>query len=381
MYVLIASDKFKDALSAKKACEAIEKGIRKAGPTVKTTVFPMADGGNGTAEILTYHSNGKMISHEVHDPLGRIIKSRLGVSGDGKTAFIEMAAASGLELLKPEERQCVNTSTFGTGELIAKAISLGVSRIIMGIGGSATNDGGTGMAAALGYRFRDASGEELEPVGKNLLHIASIDDCDVLPALKNVTISIACDVSNPLYGPNGAAFTYAAQKGATDEEVVMLDNGLRHLAQLIKNFTGLEVDRIPGAGAAGGLGAGAVAFLGASLEPGIELVMKQTQFETILREADVVITGEGKIDRQTLQGKVISGIAKLANKYNIPVIALGGQINLNEQEQKDAGISFMRSIQDQQLPLDQAISQTYENLVKTSMQMMPDIKKMRENKP
>ncbi len=378
MHVLIASDKFKDALSAEKVCEAIEKGIRKADPAFKTTVFPMADGGNGTADILTYHSKGKIISHEVHDPLGRIIKSRLGVSGDGKTAFIEMAAASGLELLKPAERHCVNTSTFGTGELIVKAIALGVSRIIIGIGGSATNDGGTGMAAALGYRFRDAAGEELEPVGKNLLHIASIDDCDVLPGLKNIIISIACDVSNPLYGPNGAAFAYAAQKGSTEDEIVMLDKGLKHFARLINNLSGHNVDKIPGAGAAGGLGAGAVAFLGASLEPGIELVMKQTHFETVLREADVVITGEGKIDSQTLQGKVIAGIAKLANKYNIPVIALGGQIDLGEQEQKEAGISFMTSIQDQQIPLNQAIRQTSENLVKTSMQLIPVIKKITE---
>ena len=379
MHVLIAADKFKDALSAKKVCEAIEKGIQQGDKEIKTTVFPMADGGNGTAEILTMHSKGKKIIHKVHDPLGRIIESSLGLSGDGKTAFIEMAAASGLELLKPEERRCVDTSTFGTGELIKKAIGLGVSEIIMGIGGSATNDGGTGMAAALGYQFKDDAGTLLKPAGKNLLKIKSIDDTNVLPGLKKLKISIACDVLNSLYGPNGAAFNYAAQKGATDEEVVMLDNGLKHLAQLIRDFSGLEVKNMPGAGAAGGLGAGAVAFLGASLEPGIELVMKQTGFEEILRQADVVITGEGKIDKQTLHGKVVSGIAKLAMKYHIPVIALGGTIEINEQEQRKAGIAFQTSIQDQKTPLDQALRQTFENLVKTGEQIIPVLKKLSKN--
>ena len=379
MHVLIAADKFKEALSAQKVCEAIAKGIEQVDPEIKTTLFPMADGGNGTAEILTMHSRGKQIKHKVHDPLERMIESKLGLSGDEKTAFIEMAAASGLELLKPEERRCADTSTFGTGELIKKAIELGVSEIIMGIGGSATNDGGTGMAAALGYQFKDAAGKLLQPAGKNLLQIESIDDTNVLPRLKKVAISIACDVSNPLYGPDGASFTYAAQKGATDEEIVLLDNGLRHLSQLIKDFNGLEVNNIPGAGAAGGLGAGAVAFLGANLKSGIDLVMETTHFEKILRKADVIITGEGKIDQQTLQGKVVSGIAKLALKYNIPVIAMGGSIELNEQQQKEADISYMTSIQKKQIPLEQAIAHTYENLVKTGEELIPFLKRLSNN--
>ena len=338
MKIIIASDKFKGSLSASEACTAIREGIIDKFPTIETIELPLADGGNGTAEILAESTHGKMISCKVHDPLFRLIKSRYGISGDGNTAFVEMAAASGLELLKNEERNCYNTTTLGTGELILEACNKDVKKIILCIGGSATNDAGTGMATALGYRFYDADNNLLEPIGKNLQLIHNIDDSKVDTRLNNIEFEVACDVDNPLYGPMGAAWIYGPQKGAGEDELRALDKGLQHFATLAEQKYGYNVQSIPGSGAAGGLGGGALIFLSAKLIRGIDIVLAFLKIEEQLRNSSWVITGEGKLDLQSLNGKVIQGLARLSAKYQIPVIALAGKLELSEAEIYECGL-------------------------------------------
>ena len=304
MKILIAPDKFKDALPALEVGRAIQEGVKINNPAAEITVFPMADGGEGTSDILTFHFGGRKVELLVSDPLWRKVKAEYGISSDGSHAFIEMAQASGLHLLKPHERNCLHTTTFGTGELIRDAISKGVQKIVLGIGGSATNDAGIGMAAALGYRFLDASGNMLNPVGKNLLEIATIIDEDVLFNSDKLEILVACDVENRLYGSEGAAYVFGPQKGADEKAVELLDKGLQNFASVAKSKYHIDVQTIKGAGAAGGMGAGCLLFLKGKLRPGVALVMALTEFEKQVAQADLVITGEGKLDNQTLSGKL-----------------------------------------------------------------------------
>jgi glycerate kinase len=362
MKVIISPDKFKGSLTAKEACEAITVGIRDQFPDIQIIELPLADGGNGTAEILADSSNGRMIPCRVHDPLLRIINSSFGISGDGKTAFVEMAAASGLELLKNEECNCYYTSSFGTGELILAACKENVQKIILCIGGSATNDGGIGMAAALGYRFLDINNNLLETIGKNLEFIHGIDDSGIDPFIKNIEIEVACDVDNPLTGPSGAAWIYGPQKGASKEELKKLDFGLENLAEIVYSKYGCSIKEVPGSGAAGGLGGGAIIFLHAKLKRGIEIVLNYLQFEEHLKSSQLVITGEGKLDKQSLSGKVIQGVIQAASKYKVPVIALAGKVELSEHEIKKCGLQKAYCINEPGVSIEDALKNASANL-------------------
>jgi glycerate kinase len=292
-------------------------------------------GGEGTVEALVETLKGEIITVKVNNPLMRPVEAHYGiVENNGRTAVIEMAKASGLPLIAPEERNPMKTTTFGTGELIKNALSRGCRRFLVGIGGSATNDAGTGMLQALGYRFFDAEGNELGKGGEVLSRIESIDDSLVIKEVKESEFIIACDVNNPFSGETGAAHIFSPQKGANPEMVKQLDYGLKHFAGIIKNFNGKEIDKLPGAGAAGGLGGGFKAFLNASLVSGINMVLETIGFEKLIQNADLIITGEGKLDAQTAMGKAPRGVLNMAAKYQIPVIAIGGAVEACEELNK-----------------------------------------------
>ncbi len=322
--VAIAPDSFKGSMTGMQAAACIEEGLKRSLSGLSCRSIPMADGGEGTVQAIVDATGGKFVKRTVGDPLGRRIKATFGLSGDGKTAVMEMAEASGLALLKPRERNPMKTSTHGTGELIQHALKLGVRKILIGIGGSATNDGGTGMAQALGVRFLDAKGKELSGCGKNLAKIASIDMSGLDPRLKHVHVEVACDVDNPLTGRHGAARVYAPQKGATPGMVKQLDAGLGSLAAVVKRDIGLSILKTPGSGAAGGLGGGLMAFTNGQLRPGVDIVIDSVKLARKLKGCDLVITGEGRMDHQTAFGKTASGVARVAKEQGLPVIAICG---------------------------------------------------------
>jgi glycerate 2-kinase len=362
MRILIATDSFKDALPSPDVCRAIGRGLRLAAPEADIVEFPLADGGEGSAEILVFHSRGERITLTVKDPLFRPVEASYGLSGDRQTAFIEMAQAAGLQLLRPKERNPMKTTTLGVGELVWDAMKQGAKRIVLAIGGSATNDGGTGIATALGYEFLDEGGQPVTPTGENLERIAQIDDSEVQFERNEYRIEALCDVDNPLFGPAGAAHTYAAQKGASEKDIPRLDEGLRHLAIILQEHYGQDYAHAPGAGAAGGLGAGAMAFLGAHLRPGAEAIMEYTSFDKQLREVDLVITGEGKIDGQTLRGKLIHAVAHRAGEAGIPVIALCGTLEASPEQIRKIGLLAAFSILQRPQHLDEAIAETASGL-------------------
>ena len=322
MKVLIAPDKFKGSLSAIDVCSALTKGLKKNNSNVDIIACPMADGGDGSLQIINYYFNLKPQELIVNNPLFRPIKSTYYLSQN--TAYIEMSLASGLFLLREEDRNCMFTSSFGTGELIKDAIKKGATTINLFIGGSATNDGGIGIASALGYRFYDASENLLSPIGKNLLLINRIDKREVLFDFREINLKVFSDVNNLLFGKNGAAYIYAAQKGANLIEIEKLNQGLINLELMLLKYDFPSVAKIPGAGAAGGVGGGAIAFLQAQLVSGMDKFLEITQLEKLIKDCDLVITGEGKLDSQTQQGKVISGVCNLAKKYNKSIIAVCG---------------------------------------------------------
>ena len=326
MKILIAPDKFKGSISAFEVCNALTKKKKKSNSSLDIIACPMADGGDGSLETINHYFNLEPVELIVNDPLFRPIKSTYYCSH--KTAYIEMSAASGLVLLKEEERNCMFTSSFGTGELIADALQKGATIINLFIGGSATNDGGIGIASALGYQFFDASGNLLSPTGQNLLLINRIDESEVLFNPKEVLVKVFCDVDTLLYGKNGAAYIYGAQKGASSIEIDHLNQGLVNLSSKLLAHNFPNIADIPGTGAAGGVGGGAIAFLGAQLISGIQNFIEITQLEKLIKECDLVITGEGKLDSQTEQGKVISGVCQLAKKYSKPIIAVCGAADL-----------------------------------------------------
>ena len=362
MKIVLAPDKFKGSLTGIEFCNAVEDGILSVFPQTEILKMPLADGGDGTIDILDYHLQGKRIEVVVNDPLFRPIKASYFYIKSTETAFIEMAEASGMKLLTKEEQNCMYTTTYGTGELIADAIFKGAKNIVLTIGGSATNDCGIGMASALGYTFTDIDGNKIIPIGKNLSAIEKIDISNVNETLKKVTFKVACDVDNPLYGENGAAFTYAPQKGASTNEVSLLNEGLEHFAHIIFNRFNLDLQKIKGTGAAGGMGAGALFFLNADLFSGIDLVKELIDFDTNIKDADWIITGEGKLDNQTFSGKTIYGVIKSAKKYNIRVAALCGTITLQKKSLKSLGISYAASILDKAKNIDGAISNSYSYL-------------------
>lgn len=377
MQILIAPDKFRGSLDALQVCEAIEKGIRMAIPDARVIKAPLADGGEGTAEILTLSQGGRFANVRVQDPLGRETEASYGISGDGSTAFIELASASGLQLLTTDERNPLLTTTFGTGQLIAHALDQGIENLILGIGGSATTDAGIGLAAALGYRFLDKDENELPPIGENLIRITKIDDRSVHPRLATCRITVACDVTNPLYGPTGAAYVYAPQKGADPQMVELLDQGLKSFSQLANPHFGKNVDLMPGAGAAGGVGAGAVWFLNARLREGVKIVMDQLKLPEIVKSVDLVITGEGKADEQTLSGKVVQGLASLCRDAQVPLALLCGTLQISPQQAKDAGIIFATSILNRPIDLATAQMEAFERVEETAYYLANLIKNFR----
>jgi len=325
MKIVIASDKYKGSLSALQVCRIIERTIKEIAPDSEVITSPMADGGDGTVETLVESLNGKLIELDVKGPLGEPVGARFGIIGNG-TAIIEMASASGLVLVPAGKQNPMETTTYGTGELIARAIDMGSKKIIVGIGGSATNDGGMGMAQALGYRLLDSNGDLLGFGGKELARLASIDDSGINSKLLATMVEVASDVDNPLYGKRGAAHVYGPQKGAGPEMVEALDEGLKNYAQIVSRDLKKDIAGLPGAGAAGGLGAGLAAFAGGVLKPGTDIVIETTGLEDKIKDADLIITGEGAMDEQTFYGKSAYGVAKLASNYDIPVITINGSV-------------------------------------------------------
>lgn len=326
MKIIIAPDSFKESLSALEAADAIERGFKSVFPGADYRKLPMADGGEGTVQSLVDATNGWIKEQVVTGPLGEPVKAFFGMMGDGTTAVIEMAAASGLHLVPVEKRNPLITTTRGTGELIAAAIDAGAERLIIGIGGSATNDGGAGMIQALGGRLLDDSGREIGPGGGALSQLASIDVSRLDSRLRTVKIEVACDVDNPLTGARGASAVFGPQKGATDDMVRVLDQHLTHFADVAEKALGTTYRETEGAGAAGGLGWSLLAFLHADLKRGIDIVLEAVDFENEVQDADLVITGEGRIDSQTIYGKTPIGVAKAAKSYDVPVIGIAGSV-------------------------------------------------------
>lgn len=326
MRIVIAPDSFKGSLSAIEAANAMAAGVLQVWPQAELTLCPIADGGEGTVAALVQAAHGSLVSETVTGPLGQAVTATWGFIHGGRTAVIEMAQASGLTLVPPQQRNPLVTTTYGTGELIKRALDRGCRRFIIGIGGSATNDGGAGMAHALGVSLRDASGRELPFGGAALAGLTEIDISGLDPRVKEAEFVVACDVDNPMVGPQGASAVYGPQKGATPAMVAELDAALAIYAEKMAAVLGVAVANMPGAGAAGGLGGGLVAFLGARLERGIQVVSAAVGLEEIIRQADLVITGEGQVDGQTLCGKAVHGVVEIAHRYGIPAIVLGGAV-------------------------------------------------------
>ena len=354
MKIVIAPDSFKGSLTAAQACAALESGARIAVPEADIICVPMADGGEGTVQSLIDGLGGEFVTCEAEDPIGRPRQAVYGLTEDG-VAVIEMAQASGLTLLSETERDPLATSTFGTGQLVKDAIGRGARKFIIGIGGSATNDGGAGMAQALGYRFFDERGNEIERGGAALLNLAHIDASGVDMRVKECAFTIACDVDNTLTGPRGASAVFGPQKGATPEDVALLDGALARLALCMQNDLGRDVAEIPGAGAAGGLGAGCLAFLPAKLQKGVDIVIEATGLEGRLGGASLVITGEGRTDSQTLNGKTVFGVAGLAKRLGVPVIVISGSTANGADELFKYGVERIYTIMDGDVTLEEAI--------------------------
>ncbi|AFM42100.1 glycerate kinase [Desulfosporosinus acidiphilus SJ4] len=362
MRIVIAPDSFKGCLNAMNVALAMQKGVQRVYPEGKIDLIPMADGGEGTVEAVLSAVNGRKVEVEVKDPLGRSISANYGILENGKTAIIEMAAASGLPLLLPEERNPLITSTQGTGELIRDALDHGVEKILLGIGGSATNDGGAGLAAALGVKLLDDQGKELAPGGAALGNLRKIDTSGIDPRLAKVQIEVACDVQNPLCGPEGASAVYGPQKGANLEDIKILDAALLNFGEQLSELCGTNLLQLPGGGAAGGLGAGLVGFLGAKLRPGSQMILDVANAEEKIREADLVLTGEGKTDFQTAYGKVPVGVAALAQKYHVPVIVISGTVEGLPDLLWEHGVSSCFSVAEGPASLEEAFSKGEEQL-------------------
>ncbi len=355
MRIVVAPDKFKNSLTGMEFCNIVEEGIQKIHLDIEVIKLPLADGGDGTIEVVNFYLNGEIVNLTVNNPFFQPIKASYLFSKSLKTAFIEMAEASGLKLLKQNEPDCKNATTLGTGELIIDAIDKGATKIILGIGGSATNDCGIGMATALGYQFLDSNNREVKPIGANLSKITSINDLNVHPNLKEIEFEIACDVTNPLYGIDGAAYVYAAQKGASQNDIEMLNIGLKDFSKILNKTFNIDAQSVSGAGAAGGMGIASKVFLHGKLLPGIELIKNLARFDEKIEGADWIITGEGKLDIQTLSGKTIQGVIHSAKSQKIKVATFCGSNELDEKDIKGLGISYSDSIMNKARNLDDAL--------------------------
>ncbi|HCW3115613.1 glycerate kinase [Citrobacter amalonaticus] len=362
MKIVIAPDSFKESLSAMQVATAIEQGFREIYPDAQYVKLPMADGGEGTVESMVEATEGHYHFIDVTGPLGTPVQARWGMLGDGKTAVIEMAAASGLHHVPPEHRNPLLTTSYGTGELILAALDRGVEHIILGIGGSATNDGGAGMLQALGIDLLDENGDALPEGGGALSKLATIDTSHADPRLKTVSITVACDVNNPLCGPTGASAIFGPQKGATEAMVAALDGALAVYGKRLQEFTGRDVMNAPGAGAAGGMGAALLGLLGADLKPGVEIVINALQLERLVADASLVITGEGRLDSQSICGKTPIGVARCAKRYQKPVIALAGGLTQDHQIVHEHGLDAVFSVLTRITTLPEALEDAEYNL-------------------
>lgn len=371
MKTVIAIDSLKGSLSSIEAGNAIMEGIKRADPEAEVVVRPLADGGEGTTETLVSGLGGRLEKIAVTGPQGNPTTAEYGIIEESKTAIMEMATAAGITLVKDCERNPLNTTTYGVGEMIADAVEKGCRNFIIGIGGSATNDGGLGMLSALGFGFLDKDGKAVEIYGRGLENVAKITTDDVLPKLRECSFSIACDVTNPLCGDNGCSAVYGPQKGATPEIVTIMDGWLKNYAEIAKQTFDKVDPNYPGAGAAGGLGFAFMTFLGGILEPGIDLILNKTKLEEYIRTADVVVTGEGRLDFQTAMGKAPVGVAKLAKKYNKTVIAFAGSVTRDATECNKNGIDAFFPILREICTLDKAMEKEYaaENLSATAEQV------------
>lgn len=364
---VLAPDSFKESMTAKEVCIAMEKGLRRVFVDADIVHVPMADGGEGTVDSVVAATNGQKKYLTVHGPLkGQRVKAYYGILGDGKTAVIEMAQASGLMLVAPEQRNPLETSTYGTGELIKATLDDGVKTIIIGIGGSATVDGGLGMAQALGVEFKDKDQKLVAPTGAGLLKIEDISIAKLDQRLAKTKIIIASDVENVLTGPTGAAKVFGPQKGADPQMVAFLDEGLHHYAQMIKKYLRKEIEKVPGSGAAGGLGAGLMAFLNADIQPGVEVVANAVHLAEKVAQADYVFTGEGGMDFQTKYGKTPFGVAQVAQKYHKPVIAEAGYLGERIEELYEVGITAIFGIVARAQSLEESLKNGATNIERTT---------------
>ena len=373
MKFVLAPDKFKGSLTGLEFCKAVKKGLLKVIPDAEIEFLPMADGGDGTIEVVNFYLHGELVTIEVMNPLFLNINASYLFAQSQKIAFIEMAEASGLKLLNPSGYDCKNATTFGTGQLILDAMNKGAMKIILGIGGSATNDCGIGMAMALGYRFLDKNGNQVVPIGKHLSEIATIDDSRINKNLKNVTFKIACDITNPLYGKNGAAYVYAKQKGADEDDIRMLDIGLKDFSKVFNEKFKIKRQEISGAGAAGGMGIASKVFLKGELISGITLMKELSQFDQKIKGSQWIITGEGKLDEQTLSGKTIHGIIEAARLEHINVAAFCGMLDLKKEQLNSFGISYTDAILNHTSNLEDAIANSANYITKMAEQFAKSI--------
>lgn len=373
MKILVAPDSFKGSLTAMEVSENIKRGILNFDSEIDVDLLPMADGGEGTVQSLVDATDGEILNKEVTGPLGNKVEAFYGLLGDGKTAVIEMAAASGLPLVPEGKKNPLKTTTYGTGELIASALEHGVKKIIIGIGGSATNDAGVGMAQALGAEILDEEGNQIAFGGGSLDRIKKMDLENLDPRLNDIEILVACDVDNPLFGKNGAAYVYGPQKGADKEMVAKLDQNLRHFNQIAIKELNKDTNQIPGAGAAGGLGAGLVAFLDAELKAGVDIILNLIDFESRLEGIDLVITGEGMLDGQSIYGKTPVGVSRSAAKKDIPVIAIAGTLGSGVEKVLEHGINSYFSIIDCPSELNDIVERSPELLANLSEQIIRTI--------
>jgi glycerate kinase len=363
MKIVIAPDSFKESLSAIEVAQSIQTGLERVWPDAEFLKVPVADGGEGTVQSLIDATSGQKVFTEVTGPLGKPVQAFYGVLGDGKTAVIEMAEASGLHLVSAEKRDPKITTSFGTGELIKHALNQGVTKLIVGLGGSATNDAGAGMLAALGVTFLDKTGEEFVPVGgASLTNLESVDTSKLDPRLRQCEVVVACDVDNPLCGDKGASAVFGPQKGATEQDVALLDKSLEIFGQVTEKNSGVDVLTAAGAGAAGGMGAALLGYANAVLKPGIEIVLDTVELESKLMGANLVLTGEGKIDDQTVHGKTPVGVSKLAKQFNLPVIAIAGCTGNNFQAVYEHGIDAVYACLPRPMSLQEAFDEAASNL-------------------
>ena len=375
MKFVLAPDKFKGSLSGLEFCDAVHKGISKILPDAEILCLPLADGGDGTIEVAKYYLKGNLIQLEVKNPLFQNCLATYLYAQDSKIAFIEMAEASGLKLLQPIEYDCKNATTYGTGQMIADAMKRGAEEIILGIGGSATNDCGIGMAAALGFRFLDKSGVDVMPIGSSLSHIDAIDDSKVDKRLNKVRFKIACDVTNPLYGNNGAAHVYAKQKGASESDIELLDKGLKDFSKVLDAKFKINSQKVVGAGAAGGMGIATKVFLNGELISGITMIKELARLERHIKNADWIITGEGKLDEQTFSGKTIHGVMEEAKRHDIKVAAFCGTQDLDENQWKTFGILYSDDVLSKAKNFQDALQNSGRYLTEMAEQFARSIKK------